>query len=154
MSIESQLERLNTNLEKMLETGISLNGAQTAPADTKAAAKTETKDADKPAATESKAADKPAASTRRTRKAADEEKSHPELTQDQVREVLAGFMGVDDADERAERKTFVAALLKKHKATKLPELDASKYAAVVDAVKAKQAELEEGGEEESDDDLL
>lgn len=144
MSLESQLDRLNTNLEKLLESGIALNGAAPAATESKAAA-------EKPAATETKAAaEKPAATrTRRTQKA-----DEPEITLDQIREVLAGFMGVEDAKERAERKDFVAALLKKHKAAKLPELDASKYAAVIEAVKAKQDELEEAASESDEDDLL
>lgn len=152
MSLEAQLERLNTNLEALIPALAEAAGAGANNAG-KAAG-------DKPASTRRTASskkdegdDKPTSTRRTTRgKKSDE----PEVDLDKAREVLGAFMKDGDEDERVERKEFVAGLLKKHKAAKLPDLEgnAKALAAIIAAVEAEAEERAESGEEEEDGDLL
>ncbi len=151
MSLESQLERLNGNIEALVE--VMAAGGAPAKTTTKPAAKTETGDGDekdtgKPAA-KKPAAKKPAAKKPAAKK--------PEITEEELRAALGDFLQVDDEDERNSRKDwFKENILGEYDEKRATDIDAKHWGDVIAAVKAEAAARDEAGEgeEPEDDDMV
>ena len=138
MSLESQIERLNGNIEALVEV-MSKGGSAPAKTTSKPAAKAEEAGGD-----EKPAAKKPAA-------------KKPEITEEELREALGDFLQVDDEDERNSRKEwFKENILGEYDQKRATDIDAKHWGEVIAAVKAEAAARDEAGEDEEpeDDDMV
>ncbi len=77
-----------------------------------------------------------------------ENKKAAEVSDDKVREVFGAFMGVEDADEREKRKTFVKDLLKGYGVAKALEIPADKREEALQKVEAEGERLAAAGEDD------
>ncbi len=158
MSLESQLERLNGNIEALVEV-MSKGGAAPAKTTSKPAAKTEDGGSD-----DGKAAGKTTTTRKSTTKASGGKSTtkaaaakKPEITEEELRAALGDFLQVDDEDERNSRKEwFKENILGEYEEKRATDIDAKHWGDVIAAVKAEAAARDEAGEEEEseDDDMV
>ena len=148
MSLESQIERLNGNIEALVEV-MSKGGSAPAKTTSKPAAKAEEAGGDEKPAAKKPAAKKPAAKKPAAKK--------PEITEEELREALGDFLQVDDEDERNSRKEwFKENILGEYDQKRATDIDAKHWGEVIAAVKAEAAARDEAGEDEEpeDDDMV
>jgi hypothetical protein len=135
--------RNNDLLEALLKSGKKDAGSEKS-------AKTEpAKDAAKPAETAKEGATE---SKGRKGKGKDADAAPKAPTVEDVHEVFSEFLGIDDQDERAKRKTFVKAILNElgaEKATLIPEESRAKAIQwVKDKLAGKKVSFDGEGEQE------
>lgn len=143
MSIEKLLERLADALEANTAAqekvaAVLTKGATPAKTTKKAAEVEEEEEETAPKSTKKAAAEKKPAA-----------KKGKAPTEEALREAFGEFLAVDDADEKAERKKHVAAILKKYKVAKATELAEEDRAAAIAALADYAPE-----EEEEEEDMI
>lgn len=156
MSIEKILEE-NTEALKALTAAIAaFSSQQSAPTKTEAPAKAkEEKDADaeQEEAPAKKAPAKKAPAKKAPAKKAPAKAKGP--TEDDFREQIGAFIGVEDEEERADRTKFVKTLFKEFGVSKASELaGVPEGNDLLEAIKAEKDSREAGADEQEDDDLV
>lgn len=151
MSLESELKKLNQNIETLVEALGNLPTGAGAAANAEAAG--EEKEA-APAKSTSKASS--AKSTSKASSSKGTSKKEEKVTEEDLRQAAGDFLGTDDEDEREDRKAwFKKNILAKHKVSRATDISEDKWADVIAAIKAEQASRDEAGsEEEEEGDLV